>query len=81
MKYSEGIFYVNSDKTFNNPTKILDSMLNKGLLDYGIAVKGVISGGESNIENKYTIPIIMIPRFEFSIGGKSLLDLPLIDLF
>lgn len=54
-------------------------MLSKGLLDYGIAVKGIVSGGESNIENKYTIPIIMITRFEFSLGGKSLLDLPSID--
>ena len=66
-------------KTSNNATKSLDLMLNKGLFDYGMAVKGVISGGESNIENKYTIPIVMFPRFEFTLGGKSLLDLPSID--
>ena len=44
-----------------------------------MAVKSAILGGESNIENKYTILIVIFPRFEFTLGGKSLLDLPSID--
>lgn len=68
-------------KTGNNKTVSLDALLAANKIDYGIAFKH-INGATNTSEKKYSIPIIMAPRFNYDLGEPdTTFDLPTMDLF